>query len=105
MLGEGEDIEFDFGTTGSDLAQVLGAVGVECAAQLREGRGEASLEARLVGIEVAGAAGLATEVSHPQLDAQGAGDRLGDHVLDLEDAGVMESRQDCARRRPGWTCH
>jgi hypothetical protein len=26
MLGEGEDIEFDFGTTGSDLAQVLGAV-------------------------------------------------------------------------------
>ena len=26
MLGEGDDIEFDFGTTGSDLAQVLGAV-------------------------------------------------------------------------------
>ena len=26
MLGEGDDVEFDFGTTGSDLAQVLGAV-------------------------------------------------------------------------------
>jgi hypothetical protein len=26
MIGEGDDIEFDFGTTGSDLAQVLGAV-------------------------------------------------------------------------------
>lgn len=26
MLGEHDDIEFDFGTTGSDLAQVLGAV-------------------------------------------------------------------------------
>jgi hypothetical protein len=26
MLGEGDDIEFDFATTGSDLAQVLGAV-------------------------------------------------------------------------------
>ena len=26
MIGDGDDIEFDFGTTGSDLAQVLGAV-------------------------------------------------------------------------------
>jgi hypothetical protein len=26
MIGEGDDIEFDFGTSGSDLAQVLGAV-------------------------------------------------------------------------------
>ncbi len=26
MLGEGDDIEFDFGTTGSDLAQVLGSI-------------------------------------------------------------------------------
>ena len=26
LIGEGEDVEFDFGTTGSDLAQVLGAV-------------------------------------------------------------------------------
>jgi len=26
MLGEGDDVEFEFGTTGSDLAQVLGAV-------------------------------------------------------------------------------
>ncbi|NNE12512.1 MAG: J domain-containing protein [Ilumatobacter sp.] len=26
MVGEGEDVEFDFGTTGSDLAQVLGAI-------------------------------------------------------------------------------
>lgn len=26
MLGEGDDVEFDFGTTGSDLSQVLGAV-------------------------------------------------------------------------------
>jgi hypothetical protein len=26
MLGNGDDVEFDFGTTGSDLAQVLGAV-------------------------------------------------------------------------------
>lgn len=26
MIGEGEEISFDFGTTGSDLAQVLGAV-------------------------------------------------------------------------------
>lgn len=26
MLGNGDDVEFDFGTTGSDLAQVLGAI-------------------------------------------------------------------------------
>lgn len=26
LVGDGEDLEFDFGTTGSDLAQVLGAV-------------------------------------------------------------------------------
>ena len=26
MIGEGEDVSFDFGSTGSDLAQVLGAV-------------------------------------------------------------------------------
>lgn len=26
MIGEGDDVEFDFGSTGSDLAQVLGAV-------------------------------------------------------------------------------
>ena len=26
LIGQGDDIEFDFGTTGSDLAQVLGAV-------------------------------------------------------------------------------
>lgn len=26
MVGEGDDVQFDFGTTGSDLAQVLGAV-------------------------------------------------------------------------------
>ncbi len=26
MIGNGDDIEFDFGTTGSDLAQVLGAI-------------------------------------------------------------------------------
>ncbi len=26
LLGEGDEIEFDFGTTGSDLAQVLGAI-------------------------------------------------------------------------------